>query len=260
MYEKAGEKNKALLVYIKSVDYFPVPIEDAIEVRQKMADIYLEKGQNKQYIYQLKQIVKGDAAAGNGRTARTKFLAANASLVLAEPKLEAFKKVALVKPFKKNLKKKKKRMREAINTYTKLVEYQVGAVTAAATFYIAEIYFEFNVALLESERPTNLNEEELEEYELVIEDQAYPFEEKAISVHEKNMELLDVGIYNKWIDKSLEKLSVLLPARYAKTEQASEIITLIQSSSLNKEKKNNKKDQGGKVENDAVVIDAATGG
>jgi hypothetical protein len=119
-------------------------------------------------------------------------------------------------------------MRKAIDAYTKLVDYQVGQVTAAATFYIAEIYFEFSIALMNSERPTNLNAEELEQYELVIEDQAYPFEEKAISVHEKNMELLDVGIYNEWIDKSILKLAALMPARYAKTEQDSNVLTLIQ--------------------------------
>jgi tetratricopeptide (TPR) repeat protein len=236
LYEKAEAKDKSLLVYLKLVNYFPEPIEDAIEVRQKIADIYLAQGKHKKYIAELKQIVATDATAGNGRTDRTKYLAAKASLILAEPKLEAFKQVALVKPFKKNLKKKKKRMRSAIDTYTKLVEYQVGDVTSAATYYIAEIYYEFSVALIESERPANLNDEELEQYELVIEDQAYPFEEKAISVHEKNMELLDVGIYNEWIDKSIAKLSVLLPARYAKTEQDSVIVALIQPSLIVKDK------------------------
>ncbi len=236
LYVKADNKSKALRVYTKIVNDFPVPIEDAIETRQKIADIYLERGERKQYIYQLKQIVAGDAVAGNARTDRTKFLAAKASLVLAEPKLAAFKEVALVKPFRKNLKKKKKHMRAVIDFYSKLVDYQVGEVTAAATYYIAEIYYEFNVALMESERPTNLNEEELEEYELVIEDQAFPFEEKAISVHEKNMELLDVGIYNEWIDKSIAKLAILLPARYAKSEQSSAIITLLQPMPLLQEK------------------------
>ncbi len=254
LYMKADRKNKALLVYTKMVDYFPTPIEDTIETRQKMADIYKQQGQNKQYLYQLKQIVAGDAVAGKGRTDRTRFLAAKAALVLAEPELAAFKKVALVKPFKKNLKKKKKRMRSAIKTYTKLVEYQVGEVTAAATFYIAEIYYEFSVALLESERPKNLNDEELEQYELVIEEQAYPFEEKAISVHEKNMELLDVGIYNSWIDKSIEKLSVLLPARYAKTEQSSAIITLIQPQPLVKEKASDKNEKNSKEINNKKPV------
>ena len=228
LYEKVEAQDKVLLVYLKLVDYFPEPIEDAIEVRSKMSKIYKAKEQNKKYIAELKKIVDTDAKGGKGRTDRTKFLAANAALILAEPKLNAFKKVALVKPFKKNLRKKKVQMRSAIDAYTKLVDYQVGEVTAAATYYIAEIYFEFNIALLESERPANLNDEELEQYELVIEDQAYPFEEKAISVHEKNMELLDVGIYNKWVDKSIEKLSVLLPARYGKTEQSSAIVSLMQ--------------------------------
>lgn len=228
LYRKADRENKVLQVYTKLVDYFPVPIEDAVETRQKMADIYLQMSKRKQYVYQLEQIVAGDAVAGKGRTDRTRFLAAHAALILAEPSLVAFKEVDLVKPFQKNLKKKKQRMRSAIDRYTKLVDYQVGEVTAAATYFIAEIYFAFNVALLESERPTDLNAEELEEYEMVIEDQAYPFEEKAISVHEKNLELLDVGIYNKWIDKSIAKLSVLLPARYGKTEVASDIVLLMQ--------------------------------
>jgi tetratricopeptide (TPR) repeat protein len=234
LYEKAEAQDKALLVYLKIVAYFPEPIEDAIEVRSKMSEIYKLKGQNKKYIAELKKIVKTDAKGGKGRTDRTKFLAANAALILAEPKLAAFKKVELVKPFKKNLRKKKVQMRSAIDAYTKLVDYQVGEVTAAATYYIAEIYFEFNIALLESERPTNLSDEELEEYELVIEDQAYPFEEKAISVHEKNVELLDVGIYNKWVDRSIEKLSALLPARYGKTEQNSTVESFMQPDRVKK--------------------------
>lgn len=242
LYEQAEAKDKSLLVYLKIVSYFPEPIEDALEVRQKIAEIYLAQGNHKKYIAELRMIVDADAIGGSGRTDRTRFLAAKAALVLSEPKLAAFKKVALVKPFKKNLKKKKQRMRDAIATYTKLVDYQVGEVTAAATYYIAEIYYEFSVALLNSERPANLNDEELEQYELVIEEQAYPFEEKSIAVHEKNMELLDVGIYNEWIDKSIDKLAGLLPARYAKTEQASAIITTMQPqvksrSELNKEKR-----------------------
>jgi len=258
LYVKADAQGKALLVYLKLVDYFPEPIEDSIEVRQKIADAYLAQGKQKKYIAELKVIVNTDALGGKGRTDRTRYLAAKAALVLAEPKLAAFKQVALVKPFKKNLKKKKQRMRSAIDEYTKLVDYQVGDVTAAATFYIAEIYYEFNIALIESERPTNLNDEELEQYELVIEEQAYPFEEKAIDVHEKNTEYLDIGIYNKWIDKSIEKLSVLLPARYAKTEEKSKLIALIQPSQhVDKApaKKSLKEKLEKQTDNDVLIIE-----
>ena len=228
LYDKAGANDKVLLVYRKLVDYFPEPIEEAIENRQKMADIYQQQGRDGEYLSQLEKIVETDASGGNGRTDRTRYLAAHAALVLARPKWEAFKDVALVNPIEDNLARKKKHMSNAIGAFSRLVDYGVGEITAAATFFLAEIYYDFSVSLLKSERPTNLNELELEEYELVIEEQAFPFEEKAIEVHEKNMELLDVGIYNKWIDNSIEKLSRLLPARYAKTEQSSEVIALIQ--------------------------------
>ncbi len=237
LYEKVKSTTKVLAVYQKIADYFPKPIEDALEVRHKIAEIYLSQNDDVRYISELNKIVSIDAAGGEGRTERTKFLAGNAALILAEPKLALFQEVALVEPFQQNLIVKKQRMRDAIKTYNQLVEYQVGNVTAAATYYIAEIYYEFNVALVKSERPTNLNEEELEEYELVIEEQAYPFEEKAIEVHEKNMELLDVGIYNEWIDKSIARLAVMLPARYAKTEEASAPVMWIQSGQGGRDKR-----------------------
>jgi len=225
LYVKADSTKDALRIYMKYVKAFPRPIESALETRQKIADIY-KKTNNKKYIAELKTIVKEDAGAGSGRTDRTRFLAANAALVLAEPTLQAFYDVKLVKPFKKNLNKKKKRMKTAIDRYNKLIDYEVGDVTAAATYQLAEIYFHFSHALMESERPSNLNELELEQYNLVLEEQAYPFEEKAITVHEKNIELLSIGIYNKWIDKSIEKLALLMPARYAKSEQEN---TFVQS-------------------------------
>jgi hypothetical protein len=78
--------------------------------------------------------------------------------------------------------------------------------------------------LLTSERPEGLGPLELEQYELALEEQAYPFEDKAIEVHEKNLELISIGIYNGWIDKSLEKLAVFVPARYAKPEEPSAIV------------------------------------
>jgi cellulose synthase operon protein C len=71
--------------------------------------------------------------------------------------------------------------------------------------------------------------EELEQYELAIEEQAYPFEEKAISVHESNLKLIARGVYNQWIDKSLRKLAVFMPARYDKPEASSDIVASLES-------------------------------
>jgi len=65
------------------------------------------------------------------------------------------------------------------------------------------------------------------DYEMVLEEEAFPFEEQAIEVHEKNLELMAVGVYNRWIEKSLGKLAALMPGRYAKFEESSGLITSI---------------------------------
>ena len=112
---RAEDKDRALVVYHKFVKYFPRPVEFALETRQKIADIYKLKKNNKRYISELKSIVSIDKKAGKERTDRTRYLAAHAALVLAEPVRDRFSSVKLVKPFKKNLNNKKKRMKSAIN-------------------------------------------------------------------------------------------------------------------------------------------------
>jgi TolA-binding protein len=227
LYEQAKETDRALEVYRRFVAYFPKPLDLALESRHKIALIYKSRNDSGAYMNELKQIMTQDAQAGRERTPRTRYLGATAALELTEPLYEQLVAIKLVKPFEKNLLKKRTAMKTATDAFGKLVNYEVGDVTAAATYYLAEIYYNFSRSLTESERPDNLNAEALEQYELAIEEQAYPFEEKAIAVHEKNLGLLSVGVYSPWIDKSIEKLAKLVPARYAKFEERTGFINSI---------------------------------
>jgi tetratricopeptide (TPR) repeat protein len=227
LYVDAKDTDKAMLVYRRYVNYFPKPLEPALETRNKIANVLKSRKDTNAYMEELKQIVSADAHAGAERTDRTRYLGATASLVLTEPLFEEFAQIKLVKPFDKNLKKKKLAMKTAKEGFEKLLSYEVGDVTSAATYYIAEMYYNFNRALVESERPDDLNALEKEQYELALEDQAYPFEEKTIQIHEKNLELLSLGIYSSWIENSLEKLAKLVPARYAKYEESSGYVASI---------------------------------
>jgi TolA-binding protein len=225
LYVKAEDSNSALTVYRRYVKYFPQPVDLHLETRNKIALILKKHNHHKAYLEELRKIVAIDAAAGGSRTPRTRYLAGHAALVLAESTYERFVAVTLVKPFKRNLRKKQKLMKTVMKEFNRLLDYEMGDVTAAATFYLAEIYAHFSAALMDSERPEGLSPLELEQYELAIEEQAYPFEEKAIEVHESNLKLMTKGVYNQWIDKSLRKLAVFMPARYAKTEESSGFIS-----------------------------------
>jgi cellulose synthase operon protein C len=110
---------------------------------------------------------------------------------------------------------------------TGLVDYQIADVTAAATFYMAETYFDFSRSLKESERPADMKGANLEKFEADLDEAAYPFEDKAIKVHEKNMESLHAGVFNAWTEKSLSRLAEMVPGRYAKNEMSSGFIGVI---------------------------------
>lgn len=221
LYEEAAAADRALDVYLRYVELFPRPLEVAVETRFKIASRYEQDGAQPLYHEQLRAIVEVDAAAGDARTDRTRFLAAQSGLVLAEELYARFAEVQLVQPFERSLQEKQRRMDAVLAAFDGLVGYEVGEVTAASTFYMAEIYFGFSQALLDSERPADLGADELVDYEMVIEEEAFPFEERAIEVHEKNLELLTAGVFNEWVERSLDKLAELMPGRYAKLELSS---------------------------------------
>lgn len=221
LYTLADNPDQALRVYTRYTRLFPSPAEDAIESYHLIADIYKARQDSDSYRRYLNKIITADAKAGGERTDRTRYLAAESQLALAKIQVDAFMAVELTRPFRKQLERKKKNMSLALDSLARLLEYRVSNTTTAATFYIAEIYLHFSRALADSERPTTLNDLELEQYELALEEQAYMFEEKAISIYQKNTELLDAGIHDHWVDKSIERLSTLFPAQYAKQEQKS---------------------------------------
>lgn len=230
LYVQDNDKVRALVVYRRYVDYFAAPVEVNLETRNKIADILKEQGDRNAYLVELRTIVSiDDSAAKEDRTDRTRFLAAKASLVLAEEQYAQFTAIQLVQPFKKNLAKKRDSMKLTTQAFNKLAGYEIGETTAAATFYLAEIYAHFSKALLNSERPQGLDDLEAEQYEMAIEEQAYPFEDRSIKVHQDNMKLIQLGVYNEWIDKSLQRLATLMPARYDKPETHSDIVASMES-------------------------------
>jgi len=226
LYEESEDAGRALAVYQRYVEHFPEPLEPAVETRWKLAEMHGRAGNDVARQEQLRRIVAADAESGADRTPRTRTLAARSALVLAEALYHHFGEVALVQPFEASLQEKQERMDAALEAFGELVDYEVAEVTAAATFYMAEVYFDFSRALLESERPADLAPAERADYEEVLEEEAFPFEERSIAVHEKNLELMaSGGVYDVWIERSLERLAERMPGRYAKSEISTGFLT-----------------------------------
>ncbi|TNF88302.1 MAG: tetratricopeptide repeat protein [Gammaproteobacteria bacterium] len=218
LYEESGQTGRAIGVYKNYVKTYPYPLERSMELRHKIAEFYRAKNDTKNLHFWLNDIVRADAEAKSRRTDRSKYLAATASLELIAPLHRSYEKAKLTVPLKTSLRKKKKLMQQSIDAYSKAMKYQVAEVTTEATFQIAEIYHDFATSLMNSQRPKGLDEEQLEEYELLLEEQAFPFEEKAIDIHLTNFKRIPQGTYDEPTKKSLKVLGEMMPFRYARVE------------------------------------------
>jgi tetratricopeptide (TPR) repeat protein len=227
LYDKAGDTAKSRTMLEAFVKHFPQPLNPAMEARNKLSAIAAKSGDYTGRDYWLREIISSDRAAGATRTDRSKALAAKATLTLAAPVREEFMRIKLVAPLKKSLVEKRKAMEAALKAYAQAADYQVSDVTTAATFESAELYRQLGKDLMSSERPKNLSKDELEQYNVLLEEQAFPFEENAIKLHEVNTARTKDGTYDEWVQKSFAALAQLNPGRYGKVELSEQLVESI---------------------------------
>ena len=228
LYARAGNVPKAVAMLEKFVETNPSPVADAVEARQKLADYAAKGGDASRRDYWYRQIIAADSQAGAQRTDRTHYLAAKAQLALAAPARDAFRAVRLTAPLKKSLVEKRRALETAMDGYRVAADYQVAEVTTAATYEMAELYRTLAHDLLNSERPPNLKGDALEEYNSLLEEQVFPFEEQAIKAHELNAARAKDGLYDEWVRKSFAALAELKPARYGKTELTEDVVAKLE--------------------------------
>jgi TolA-binding protein len=227
LYDKAGNSAKSRDMLEAFVKHFPQPLNPAMEARNKLALMAAKNGDSGAHDRWLKEMIAADRAAGAARTDRSRALAAKATLTLAIPVREEFMRIKLVAPLKKSLADKRKAMEAALQAYSQALDYQVAEVTTAATYESAELYRQLAKDLLSSERPKKLSKEELEQYDVLLEEQAFPFEENSIKLHQVNAARAKDGNYDEWVQKSYAALAQLNPGRYGKVEVGEQLVESI---------------------------------
>jgi len=219
MYEKAGQKTKANGLYVKYIKKYPKPFLQSIEAHSRVINFYKTKKIAKERKLWMNKLIAAEKRGAKQRTDRSRYLAADASYELAQPTIKQYQQVKLKIPLKKSLRTKKKRMESAVASLKKVMAYKVAEFSTASTYQMGEIYNHLAHSLMESQRPKGLSEDELEQYEILIEEQAYPFEEKSVDIHSLNAKRTKLSIYDEWVKKSIAVLKSIQPVRYAKSEK-----------------------------------------
>jgi cellulose synthase operon protein C len=220
LYAKGGRHAASAKAFERYLRQYAEPFERTVEARHRLALIAQADGDARRSLALQREIFNADQRGGASRTERTRFLGALAALALAEPAGAEYRKIALVEPLARSLKTKKARLEEALKAYAVAADYGVADVSTAATFHTAALYQDFGQAMLGSQRPKGLKKLEREQYDLMLEEQAMPFEDKAIALHEINARRSAQGVYDEWVRKSFAALRTLKPGRYARSERS----------------------------------------
>ena len=218
LFDDAGRLPDAVKSYEFYVAAFPTPLDRAVDARRRIADIYKGQGDGYRYLFWLRELITADENAGRNRSEHSKAVAAQAALDVGRITAEDAARIKLTAPVEASLPQRKGAVEAAIQALEKAAAYGYADITTAATFELGAVYQSFAKALMDSERPRGLSAEEIEQYNILLEEQALPFEEKAIGAHEGNLKRIGQGVYDASIAKSVTALGVLSPAKYGKRE------------------------------------------
>lgn len=143
--------------------------------------------------------------------------AADAAFYFADQAIVDFNDVALDHPLASSLTRKRRAMEKARELLQDAASFGGNEVLSRVAFHRAELYRALAAALIASEVPDELNELETMQYRMLLEEQAYPLEEKALELHARNHQRIVEAGSDPWVERSLKVLADLYPARYQRS-------------------------------------------
>ena len=220
LYDEARLPERARDALMYYVSTWPWPLDPAMQARQRLAELAISLHDDAAARrHWLDQIVAADGAAGAQRSALSKRVAAQASLDIGRIDAAAARGMRIDAPLDRSLARRRAATEAAVRALERAADYGYADITSDATYELAAVYADLGSALLASERPPKLAGEALAQYGLLLEEQAFPFEEKAIEAHEINLARLRNGTWNLAIGRSVAALGELSPGKYGKQEK-----------------------------------------
>ena len=218
LFRAGGSPERAALTRKKAVDEFREPVEGLTE--------------------QLFELGQDLESAGRWDEAKRNYLetvnvhrrhievpltlehAAKAQLRIAQESFSRYQAVTIKPPIEETVTRKRELLQEVIRNFVDAGTFKVAEVSTASNFFLGSALEQFKDEILDSPRPDELTREELEEYVILLQELAYPFEEKALKAYRVNIErAVELEILDKWIEKSYHRMAELAPWAYLREEK-----------------------------------------
>ena len=212
LYHEAGAEPERNDLYQQWLAVAPEPTDAGDHLQQQsMRQRLIESGID---VSNQQNTLLAREDASEWHSEETLQWAADAALALGSDAAERFAAIALTAPLETTLARKQQAMEQA-QTYLLQAESFAGeAVQSEVLYRRAELYRTLASDLMASEVPAELNDMETMQYQMLLEEEAFPLEERAMALHARNHQRITGQGYDQWIARSLEALAGMHPGRY----------------------------------------------
>jgi TolA-binding protein len=157
------------------------------------------------------------------------IFAARSQLRIAERTFEEYGAFHIGPPVDETVIRKRELLQGVIREFVAAGSYKTSDVITASNFFIGRALELFKDDILTSPVPPGLTQPEKEEYDLLLQEMAFPFEEKALNAYRVNIKRsVTLEILDPWIEKTYERMAELAPWAYQRDEAIAYPSTLIQ--------------------------------
>ncbi|MBD3641530.1 MAG: outer membrane protein assembly factor BamD [Marinobacter sp.] len=215
LYHEAGSVGPRDELYREYLATGPVPATADDHIRlQTMRRRLLDSAADPD---NLRAAIVGAELASDWHSHRTLDWSAASAIGLGNRAAAVFAGIALKHPLAQSLDRKQSALDNARAWFAKAERLGGESVRSEILYRRAELYRVMARDLIASAVPAELNEMEAMQYQMLLEEEAFPFEEKAMELHAENHRRIAAAGYDDWIGKSLEALARLHPGRYARS-------------------------------------------
>ncbi len=223
LFDQAGQPEAATSAYASYVRVYPVPLDNALAARGRLAELSRDALGNMQaYSRWLEEIISTEQRAGGLRDDSSRERAAQAALELGRLEAARASSLKIRPPIERSIISRKQQTERALAWLQKAADARIVGISPAATYALGVAYADLAKALINAQLPAGLPPLEAEAFAVLLEEQAYPLEERAIALYESNLQQLRANIWGPWIHRSAQALAEIVPAKYAKREQLAE--------------------------------------
>ncbi|MDF1535536.1 MAG: tetratricopeptide repeat protein [bacterium] len=154
--------------------------------------------------------------------------AARSQLRIAERSFEEYDAYHIGPPVEDTVVRKRELLQAVIREFVAAGNYRTSDVITASNFFIGRALELFKEDILASPVPPGLDQEAREEYDLLLQEMAFPFEEKALNAYRVNIKRsVTLEMLDPWIEKTYERMAELAPWAYQRDEAVAYPSTLI---------------------------------